>query len=313
MKRRRSCTPRQSWATMMYSDLSMCAGRGARGQLREYVGGYTTPRSPPYLLQVLMAVGISRFTLWNPCSLRQDDYRMDETSSVFRAATVVALPGTQVRGLKSDAHTRVRTEFHTVIQFLHSAAPYTNKSAGCALMVTRRIPQRAITRITVPPSELAGSELPDFLLPGAKPLTELPLDAPPIGIRTPTGASDEFNARADLWGTVKTLSKRCRRKYSPSWSLPTELFVMIASPKYFTKPGVSRAGLTHATLMVPLACEAPSCVPTCGVRFVCEHALVVGKQDYGFGGSRHVQSGAGGDDPVLLHARGRPTRRSVWD
>eukprot|EP00959_Pyramimonas_sp_CCMP1952_P294284 6155608-Pyramimonas_sp.AAC.1 len=46
--------------------------------------------------------------------------------------------------------------------------------------------------------------------------------------------------------TLHLLHKAKRRRYAPEWSIPTELFIVIASPNYMSRPARPSGGIGDA-------------------------------------------------------------------
>eukprot|EP00959_Pyramimonas_sp_CCMP1952_P385087 8070662-Pyramimonas_sp.AAC.1 len=84
-----------------------------------------------------MWASLLQTVLYNPLSL-SDTWRAHEVSTRLSFADLILLPGTQQRRRAGDPPTRMKLEKHTMVQFGWQRGKYTNKSAGCAIMLRRR-------------------------------------------------------------------------------------------------------------------------------------------------------------------------------
>ena len=59
------------------------------------------------------------------------------------------------------------------------------------------------------------------------------------------GVDEILEAREDMKLIGNKLSSNKHRKFAPEWSWPTEVSSMVLSPRWLTKPGLSKAGVGH--------------------------------------------------------------------
>ena len=97
-----------------------------------------------------------RIMMWNPCSIVKDSRRL-EISRAFRSIDVGGLIGTRIRRPeKTCRHTFQRGKYHNYVHFGWFPGVFTNKSAGCSVMLSKRIDHKSVKKIEVGPDDLAG-------------------------------------------------------------------------------------------------------------------------------------------------------------
>ena len=93
---------------------------------------------------------------WNCCSL-QPAYRTEEISERCQSSAAVLLQGTRRRQWLGEPHHIEQTKFHHVIHFGWARGPGTNASAGCAVLLLKRLfPAQTIKEIKTVPAYIAG-------------------------------------------------------------------------------------------------------------------------------------------------------------
>mmetsp|Transcript_69844 Transcript_69844/g.197903 ORF Transcript_69844/g.197903 Transcript_69844/m.197903 type:complete len:216 (-) Transcript_69844:2846-3493(-) len=161
---------------------------------------------------------------YNPLSATSED-RLEEISTEFRFAHVVALTGTQRRARQKDEVTQATCGRHRVYHWGHYGARLTNKAAGCSFLLHKRyFREPHVHTVFVPPSALQGRAAALRLRSGRLDLTPIALYFPP----RPT-SSEEWKKYRGSWTPSWSGWKACWRRRRPelhrccSWTSTTGL------------------------------------------------------------------------------------------
>ena len=81
------------------------------------------------------------FGTYNVHNLNPFTSRPDDVSATFSKVAILMLQGTQRRQFRKQRHHWESTARHRLLHFGYGSGPFTNKSAGCAIMVGRTSPR----------------------------------------------------------------------------------------------------------------------------------------------------------------------------
>ena len=96
-----------------------------------------------------------RIVLYNPLSIVRA-YRGEQISAEFKDTTAVMLNGTRARQTANKQRYTAQYKHHWAVHWPYGRGRFTNRAAGCAVLLTNRISKDLVARVWDGPSEAQG-------------------------------------------------------------------------------------------------------------------------------------------------------------